>query len=246
MRLPFNFGAYIVIRRFVVLSAVFLLAPWQIVVRDEAGTFQATLTVNPGDTAKDVRAQLETHHGVNFSPRHDPVELRDHAPGHTVTELRRYVHRHSAQQTYDLSNSATMVAANIRDGSIVRLMDQHYWTCFVAGTPMRMADGTDLPIEKIKVGMKVQSWDVLRAQPVKGVVTETMAFPAAEVVTVTAGGSQVTCTPGKCNCLGNALNCAVHHHRPHRAASEPVAAAPAPSMLTLHVLTGVHSRTCQC
>ncbi len=45
--------------------------------------------------------------------------------------------------------------------------------CFVAGTPITLADGSSKPIEDVRVGDVVLSYDVARAELAPGVVTET-------------------------------------------------------------------------
>ena len=53
-------------------------------------------------------------------------------------------------------------------------------TCFAAGTPVRMADGTDRPIEKIRAGDRVLAYDVAAGRTVASVVTETFHHAAGE------------------------------------------------------------------
>lgn len=66
--------------------------------------------------------------------------------------------------------------------------------CFVAGTPIRMADGSDKAIEDVRVGDRVLAYDevadILCAEP----VTETMVRLAMQTVMVTAGMVRLRCT----------------------------------------------------
>ena len=57
--------------------------------------------------------------------------------------------------------------------------------CFVAGTPITMADGSLRPIEAVRTGDRVLSFDLTRSELVPGLVTRTFVHPGtAELVVV--------------------------------------------------------------
>ncbi len=64
--------------------------------------------------------------------------------------------------------------------------------CFVAGTPVRMADGSERPIEKVRVGDKVLSYDLTTHKVVAAEVTHTFVHaPALAHRTVIVNGTLV-------------------------------------------------------
>lgn len=65
--------------------------------------------------------------------------------------------------------------------------------CFVAGTMITMGDGSRKPIEEIREGESVLSWDGEKF--VKGDVTLTMESETNELVSIRANGVLTTCTP---------------------------------------------------
>jgi hypothetical protein len=68
--------------------------------------------------------------------------------------------------------------------------------CFVAGTPVEMADGTTKPIEHIKVGDVVKSRDLQTGRDEDESIVQTYEHPAAQVMSVSlADGESFTCTP---------------------------------------------------
>ena len=69
--------------------------------------------------------------------------------------------------------------------------------CFVAGTPVLMADGTLKPIEQVKTGDLVESKDPLTGREGAKRVLRTFRNTAAVLLTLTLGnGERITTTPG--------------------------------------------------
>jgi hypothetical protein len=56
--------------------------------------------------------------------------------------------------------------------------------CFVAGTPITMADGSTKPIEQVRVGEEVLSWDEKSGALVAGAVEQTMVHPDSDRLVV--------------------------------------------------------------
>jgi len=66
--------------------------------------------------------------------------------------------------------------------------------CFVAGTPVLMADGTEKPIERIREGDEVAAFDGLNALESRK-VKHLMVHRNRRVLLIVAGHSSVRCTP---------------------------------------------------
>jgi hypothetical protein len=64
--------------------------------------------------------------------------------------------------------------------------------CFVAGTPITMADGSLKPIEHIAAGDRVLTFDTKRAELTDGVVTHTFVHPDSDDLVVVNGGLVAT------------------------------------------------------
>jgi hypothetical protein len=73
--------------------------------------------------------------------------------------------------------------------------DANGWSsCFVSGTQVATPDG-ERPIESLRVGDVVWSWDLAEERLVRGVVERTKQRVAPRVDTIVAGGAAVTATP---------------------------------------------------
>jgi hypothetical protein len=57
-------------------------------------------------------------------------------------------------------------------------------SCFTAGTPITMADGSTKPIEQVRVGEEVLSWDEKSGALVAGAVEQTMVHPDSDRLVV--------------------------------------------------------------
>jgi hypothetical protein len=65
--------------------------------------------------------------------------------------------------------------------------------CFVAGTLVTMADGTQTPIERVRTGDKVRSWH--NGQFISAEVVDTFSHPANEVPRLIVINGKLTATP---------------------------------------------------
>lgn len=66
--------------------------------------------------------------------------------------------------------------------------------CFVAGTPIRMADGTERPVENVAIGDCVLAYDETADAFCSEMVTDTMERRTTKTVTVTVGMVRLRCT----------------------------------------------------
>ena len=66
--------------------------------------------------------------------------------------------------------------------------------CFVAGTPIRMADGSDKAIEDVRVGDRVLAYDEASDTFCAESVTETMVRHTMQTVSITVGMVRLRCT----------------------------------------------------
>ncbi len=68
--------------------------------------------------------------------------------------------------------------------------------CLLAGTPVRLANGTTEPIEKLKLGDIVKSRDPATGRDADEPVLRLYSRPAAQIVDVLlTDGETLTCTP---------------------------------------------------
>jgi len=102
----------------------------------------------------------------------------------------------ASQQTYNPPNVNQGIVQGITNATITPV-----WTaetnpdlgCFVAGTMISLADGTDMAIEDLKVGDVVWTWDGTKKEPC--VVGKTMRFVKDNIYEFEFGGNtKLTCT----------------------------------------------------
>jgi hypothetical protein len=87
---------------------------------------------------------------------------------------------------------ATYLKACDHDAIVAKFQPSAMMPCFVAGTPITMADGSLRPIEQIAVGDRVLTFDQRRSALVPGVVTRAFAHPDSGDLVVVNGSLVAT------------------------------------------------------